>query len=124
MIIKRNYSVILSIIKSEKFDTYSQHLTMSCNCGISKLAPSISAIFFVLLVEELVVQILGHVIVSTTSDIDCSVSDELMLKSLGHSTTNIGKKAMDINKILWMMFFIEFHKIKLSMPSHPRAIIF
>lgn len=89
---------ILSIIKSEKFDTYSQHLTMSCNCGISKLAPSISAIFFLLLVEELVVQILGHVIVSTTSDIDCSV--------------------------LWMMFFIEFHKIKLPMPNHPRAIIF
>lgn len=82
---------------------------MSCNCGISKLTPSISAIFFVLLVEEVIVQILGHVVVSATSDVDCPVPDKLMSKPLRHSTRNIGKKAMGIYKIFWMVFFIKFH---------------
>lgn len=57
-------------------------------------------------------------------DIDCSVLDELMLKFFGYSIINIGKKAMGINKIFWMMFFIEFYKIKFLMSNYFRVIIF
>lgn len=57
-------------------------------------------------------------------DIDCLVLDELMLKFFGYSIINIGKKAMGINKIFWMMFFIEFYKIKFLMSNYFRVIIF
>lgn len=57
-------------------------------------------------------------------DIDCLVLDELMLKFFGYSIINIGKKVMGINKIFWMMFFIEFYKIKFLMLNYFCVIIF